>query len=215
MARAQAPPCIYVLAGANGAGKSSIGGAVIRRMGADYFNPDEATRRIQSARPHLSERDANVAAWHHGKRLLESAIANRLTFAFETTLGGDTMTALLQRAIKEGIEVRVWYVGLATPELHITRVRARVATGGHDIPEAKIRERFERSRVNLIRLLPHAAEVRVFDNSADADPAAGKTPEPLLVLHMVNGAIASVCELTRVPAWAKPIVAAAIGSGTH
>lgn len=123
------------------------------------------------------------------------------------------MTALLRQAVAEGLQVRVWYAGLATPELHITRVRARVAAGGHDIPEARIRERYERSRVNLIRLLPYVTEVRVFDNSADADPAAGKMPEPLPVLHMVHGAIASMCHLSRVPAWAKPIVAAAIGSG--
>ena len=202
-------PCIYVLAGTNGAGKSSIGGAVIRSMGADYFNPDEATRRIQSASPQLSEREANIAAWHQGKRLLEKAIATRLTFAFETTLGGETMPALLRQAVAKGIEVRVWYVGLATPELHLARVRTRVARGGHDIPESKIRERFERSRVNLIRLLPHLTELRVFDNSVDADPASGKMPEPLLVLHMVNGAIASICDLPQVPGWAKPIVAAA------
>ena len=212
MAKAKGSGCIYVLAGANGAGKSSIGGAVIRKMGADYFNPDEATRRIQSASPHLSERDANSAAWHHGKRLLESAIASRLVFAFETTLGGDTMTSLLRQALAEGLEVRMWYVGLATPELHIARVRARVARGGHDIPESKIRERYERSRVNLIRLLPHLTELRVFDNSADADPASGKAPAPLLVLHMVNGAVAAMCDLSRVPEWAKPIVATAMRS---
>ncbi len=204
--------CIYVLAGTNGAGKSSVGGAAIRENGADYFNPDEATRRIRSANPHSSERDANITAWQEGKRLLEAAIAKRLVFAFETTLGGNTMTLLLRRALADGLEVRMWYVGLATPELHIARVRARVARGGHDIPEHRIRERYERSRVNLIRLLPRLPELRVFDNSVDADPASGATPTPLLVLHMVNGTIAAMCDLSRVPEWAKPIVAAAMSS---
>lgn len=210
VAKGAEPACIYVLAGTNGAGKSSIGGAAIREKGADYFNPDEATRRIRSTNPHISERDANIAAWQQGKRLLEEAIAKRLVFAFETTLGGDTIASLLRRALGEGVEVRVWYVALATPELHIARVRARVARGGHDIPENKIRERYERSRVNLIRLLPHLTELRVFDNSSEADPASGAAPPPLLVLHMVNGTIAELCALPLVPAWAKPIVAAAI-----
>jgi predicted ABC-type ATPase len=44
-------PVIYVLAGVNGAGKSSIGGAAIRENGAEYFNPDEAARRIADANP--------------------------------------------------------------------------------------------------------------------------------------------------------------------
>jgi len=212
VAKGTEPACIYVLAGTNGAGKSSVGGAAIREKGADYFNPDEATRRIRLANPDISERDANIAAWQEGKRLLEEAIAKRLVFAFETTLGGDTITSLLRRALAEGVEVRVWYIALVTPELHIARVRARVARGGHDILESKIRERYDRSRVNLIRLLPHLTELRVFDNSRDADPAAGEAPTPLLVLHVVNGKVAARCDLARVPEWAKPIVAAAMCS---
>jgi predicted ABC-type ATPase len=212
VAKATGPACIYVLAGTNGAGKSSVGGAAIREKGGDYFNPDEATRRIRAANPHVSERDANVAAWQEGKRLLEDAISRRLVFAIETTLGGETMTALLLRALSEGIEVRMWYVALATPELHIARVRARVARGGHDIPEGRIRERYVRSRVNLIRLLPQLTELRMFDNSVEADPASGAAPAPLLVLHMVNGTIAATCALPRVPEWAKPVVAAAVSS---
>jgi predicted ABC-type ATPase len=205
-----ASACIYVLAGTNGAGKSSIGGAAIRERGADYFNPDEATRRIRLAAPRISGREANSAAWHEGKRLLEKAIAKRSTFAFETTLGGETITGLLLRALAEGIEVRMWYAGLASPELHIARVRARVARGGHDIPENRIRQRFDHSRINLIRLLPHLTELRLFDNSTDADPATGAAPTPLLVLHVVEGKIAAICDIVDVPTWAKPIVAAAV-----
>ena len=116
----------------------------------------------------------------------------------------------LLRALAEGIEVRMWYVGLATPELHIARVRARVARGGHDIPENRIQQRFDHSRINLVRLLPQLTELRLFDNSTDADPAAGVAPVPLLVLHIREGKIAAMCNLASVPAWAKPIVAAAM-----
>jgi predicted ABC-type ATPase len=210
VAESAAPASIYVMAGTNGAGKSSVGGAAIRERGADYFNPDEATRRIRLANPRISEREANSAAWQEGKRLLEDAIATRSTFAIETTLGGETIAGLLLRALAEGIQVRIWYVGLATPELHIARVRARVARGGHDIPGKQIRQRFERSRINLIRLLPESTELRLFDNSTDADPAAGAAPATVLVLHTVKGKIAALCDLAAVPAWAKPIVAAAM-----
>jgi len=212
VAETEQHPCIYVLAGTNGAGKSSVGGAAIRERGADYFNPDEADRRIRSANPHVSQEDANIAAWHEGKHLLEEAIASRLTFAFETTLGGETITGLLQQALAARIEVRVWYVGLTSPEQHIARVRARVARGGHDIREDKIRERYDSSRLNLIRLLPEWTEARVFDNSAEADPATGSAPTPLLVLHMVHGKIVTVCDLAQVPDWAKPVVVAAVKS---
>ena len=78
MASTSQPPCIYVLAGANGAGKSSIGGAALLQHGVEYFNPDEAARRILAANPTIIQKDANSAAWHEGKRLLERAITERL-----------------------------------------------------------------------------------------------------------------------------------------
>jgi predicted ABC-type ATPase len=203
-------PRIYVLAGTNGAGKSSIAGAMLLRQRVEYFNPDEAARRIRAANPGISQTQANGAAWHEGKRLLERAIAERLDFAFETTLGGRTITALLERAAARGFEVRIWYVGLNGPELHIARVRARVAKGGHDIPEPRIRERYDASRLNLIRLLPSLSELWVYDNSKDADPDAGVAPEPRLVLHVRHGAVVGPRDLARTPEWAKAIVAAVI-----
>jgi predicted ABC-type ATPase len=199
-----------VLAGTNGAGKSSIAGAMFRQAGVDYFNPDEAARRILAANPRISQVEANSAAWHAGRRLLERAIAERCHFVFETTLGGNTIPAVLEKASVSGIEVRIWYVGLSSPELHIARVRSRVARGGHDIPEATIRDRYDRGRLNLIRLLPRLTELRVYDNSDDADPHTGAAPEPKLLLHLVRGDIASSCDLRLTPEWAKPILAAAM-----
>ena len=204
------PPRIYVLAGVNGAGKSSIGGAAFRAFGADYYDPDEAARTLIAADHGLSQTEANSAAWNAGVRLLERAIEQRLDFAFETTLGANTIPRLLADAASEGIQIHVWYVGLSDLELHIERVKARVRRGGHDIPEQDIRRRYENSRLNLIALLPGLTALRVFDNSADADPAAGHTPSPRLVLHMKRGKILDPRALQRTPSWAKPIVAAAL-----
>jgi len=206
--------CIYVLAGTNGAGKSSVAGAMFLAKGTDYFNPDEAAHKILAANPGITQAEANSIAWHEGKRLLERAIAEGLNFAFETTLGGHTITALLDSALSAGLQVRVWYVGLRDVELHIARVQARVARGGHAIPEANIRDRFDRSRLNLIQLMPKLTELRVYDNSGEADPEEGATPEPMLLLHMVDGNVVNSCDLTTTPAWAKPIMAAAMKSQT-
>ena len=120
------------------------------------------------------------------------------------------MPRLLGEAAQKGIEVYVWYAGLSSPALHIARVKSRVGKGGHDIPEADIRRRYEHSRLNLIHLLPHLAALRVYDNSADADPAAGRAPEPLLVLHMERRRILNKHDLPKTPDWARPIVAAAL-----
>jgi predicted ABC-type ATPase len=81
---------LYILAGTNGAGKSSVGGEMLRQQGIEYFNLDDATRLILAANPGLPQAEANSAAWHQGKRLLEYAIAERRDLALETTLGGRT-----------------------------------------------------------------------------------------------------------------------------
>lgn len=207
---AVARPRIYVLAGVNGCGKSSIAGAAFREAGADYYNPDEAARRLRTANPALSQTEANSAAWQRGFTLLKQAIAQRLDFAFETTLGAGSIPRELAHAADQGFEINLWYAGLATPELHLARVRSRVRLGGHDIPESAIRRRFEHSRLNLITLLPKLAALRLYDNSIEADPAAGKRPEPRLLLHLARGVIHNHDDWARTPGWAKPIVAAAL-----
>ena len=201
---------IYVIAGVNGSGKSSIGGAAFRENGGEYYNPDEVARKLMAANPTLTQVDANSAAWHQGVKLLKRAIAERKDFAFETTLGANTIPRLLAQAASQGIEIYIWYVGLSSAELHIERVQARVRRGGHDIPAEHIRRRYEHSRLNLIDLLPQITGLRVYDNSVDADPAAGKTPEPKLVLHMERGKILNPRNLKQTPDWAKPIIAAAL-----
>ncbi len=204
-------PRIHVLAGVNGAGKSSVGGEEIRAAGAQYYNPDEAARRVQRSNPQLSQTQANAVAWQNGKLMLERAIREGKDFAFETTLGAKTMTELLIQAAGAGFEVHVWYAGLASAAQHIERVRARVARGGHDIPEQDIRRRFEHSRLNLIKLMPCLTSLRVFDNSVDADPHAGKQPMPQLVLWIEHGVvITTIAELAKTPEWARPLAAVAL-----
>ena len=204
---------IYVLAGVNGAGKSSIGGAAFRQRGADYYDPVEVAHAVMAANPNLTQADANSAAWHQGVKLLKRAIAERKDFAFETTLGANTIPRLLAQAAAQGIEIYIWYVGLSSPALHIQRVQARVRQGGHDIPAEHILRRYEHSRLNLVQLLPQLTALRVYDNSADADPYAGRMPKPAMVLHMVRGKILNPRDLKQTPQWAKPIVAAALKLG--
>ena len=204
------PPRIYVLAGADGAGKSSIGGAAFRASGADYYNPDEAARELLAARPGLALTEANAIAWRNGLALLEKAIQERLDFAFETTLGGNTIPRLLGEAAKSGTKILVWYVGLESPELHLERVALRVRLGGHPIPEETLRQRYERSRLNLAQLLPSLAALRVYDNSDYALPEAGGQPALQLVLHLEAGRIRGPEDLSQTPTWAKPIVGAVL-----
>lgn len=195
----------------NGAGKSSVGGAFLREHGADYFNPDEFARVAMTASPGLSQREANAFAWQTGRQGLEAAIADGSAFTFETTLGGETLTRLLLDAAARGAVLRIWFAGLESVEFHLRRVAARVRKGGHDIPESDIRRRWVGSHANLIRLIPHATDLHVYDNSAEHDPAAGVPPEPRLVLSIEEQRLTfpPAHRLADTPTWAKPMVLAA------
>ncbi len=205
-------PVIYVLAGVNGAGKSSIGGQLLKQAGATWFKPDSFAREL--VHRGWSKDTANGAAWQEGLRRLESAISEERSFAFETTLGGRTISDKLKDA-SASHDVLVWFCGLDSPELHIQRIRVRVATGGHDIPEQKVRERYVSSLANLIGLMPHLVGLRVFDNSVSL-AVGSNLVMPALVLEMAF--VKTVWpmdseDLRRTPAWAKPLVEAALRCG--
>lgn len=203
-------PALYVLAGVNGAGKSSIGGHMLTQAGLAWFNPDTFARELLAV-DDCTQVEANAAAWQEGMRRLQRALRERRSHAFETTLGGNTVPATLRAATRTH-DVLIWFCGLASPEQHLARVRARVAAGGHDIPEAKIRERWTSALINLIGLMPQLAHLRVYDNSVDVGPGEA-VPDPVLVLEVVNGELSwptSRAALRATPDWAKPLVEAAL-----
>jgi predicted ABC-type ATPase len=214
VAAAAARPQIFVLAGCNGAGKSSIGGQAFQAAGIPYFNPDLAAREAIAAASAvgriMTQGEANAWAWEEGVARLRRAIAERGNYALETTLGGDTIVGLLMEASAAGLEVNVWFVGLDSVELHVARVQQRVARGGHDIPRADIERRYVRGRLNLIRLLPRLNQLVVYDNSAPANADAPARAGPRLLLRWVGSAITGPADLSQTPAWAKPIIAAAL-----
>ncbi len=197
---------ITVIAGVNGAGKSSIVGAYIRDNGGEYFNPDEVARSLIADNPSISSDEASAEAWKTGFAQLLQAIENDADYTFETTLGGNSIASELHRVIDLGRQVRIFYCGLSSPELHIERVAARVVRGGHDIPSEKIYERWKNSVLNLIGLIPGCYALRVFDNSAPSDENG---PNPLCLFSLSNGEFDSD-PLHDMPEWAKPLAGAAL-----
>lgn len=211
-ARLGARPFILVLAGVNGAGKSSVGGALLAEYGLTWFNPDSFARELV-AQLGLSVHEANARAWEFGRSQFEAAITNGTNYAFETTLGAKTIAAMLLQAAGTH-DVMMIFCGLESVQLHLQRVQARVASGGHAIAEAKIRERWVSSRLNLLKLMPQLTRLQVFDNSAQV--AAGQDiPQPLLVMEMVRGALlypqpGDASALHAMPEWVRPMIQAAI-----
>ena len=205
-------PVLYVLAGVNGAGKSSIGGALLRSRSLDYFNPDECAREVRQVTGRSIEQSM-VDAGHEGRRRLEKAIAMRANQASETHLADTAIPALIQAASNRGYRVLVAFYGLSHPRTAPrARVAARAAAGGHATPLETIQSRWMQSRENLVALLSVVSELRVFDNSVERDALSGLTPPPKLVLHVRDGrlVVPGPDALAATPDWAKPLVQAAM-----
>jgi len=203
-------PSLYVLAGVNGAGKSSVGGAFLKQLNLPWYNPDSVAKALVGELG-MSQWEANSLAWQEGMAQLDEAITQNKRFAFETTLGGNTVRDKLREAC-ETHNVRIWYCGLHSAELHMERVQLRVSRGGHDIPQEKIIERWDKSRANLVALMPFIAELGLFDNSASVK-VGEPIPDPVRLLHVKDGHILypdNLAALAQTPAWAEAIVEQAL-----
>ena len=201
-----AKPKILVLAGVNGAGKSSVGGYQLAQVKHSWFNPDDYVREYRNI-THCSQEEANSKAWQESIKRLAKALGKGQNYAFETTLGGTTITKMLREATKTH-KVYIWFCGLSSAEKHIERVQLRVKPGGHAIPEQKIRTRYVDSLINLNALIPVVAMVNIYDNSTDADEN-GIIPELIRIANIENGQLIwpeSLADLKKTPDWAKPIL---------
>ncbi len=172
-------PTVIVLAGINGAGKTTAS----RSLLADtlkvltFVNADVIAQG-------LSGFDPNAAAIRAGRIMLaelEELAAQRANFAFETTLAGRTYARWLDSLRESGYEVYLFYFWLNSVEMAIARVAARVKKGGHHVPDSTIRQRYDRSIRNLFDLyIPVVNSWKAYDNSLGGSP--------LLVAEGVRGA---------------------------
>jgi predicted ABC-type ATPase len=197
---------IVVIAGVNGAGKSSVVGSNLRQKGIDYFNPDEKAQALMVENVDWSLTQANSAAWQYGYDKLSTAVSLHENLIFETTLGGNSVTRKLHEAADKHQDIKIIFCGLESADLHIERVASRVKSGGHDIPSEKIRERWVNSLSNLITLLPICNDLKLYDNSTHLKNGR---PSPRLLLAMKNGQFTQL-PVKDMPDWAKPIASVAI-----
>ena len=141
-------PTIYLIAGCNGAGKTTFAKEFLPHevKCLRFYNADEIARG-------LSPLDPSAGAIKAGRLLLSEvrdSITRHETFALESTLSGKTYVRIFQRALSLGFELELHYLWLSQVEQAIARVRRRVRMGGHDVPVADIRRRFKRSLNHLV-----------------------------------------------------------------
>lgn len=155
---------IVIIAGPNGAGKTTFAREFLPREAGcpDFINVDLIAAG-------LSPFDPDRAALRAGRLMLQE-IKRRVhageSFAFETTLAGRNYARLIPRWRAAGYYIKLIFLSLPTADLAVGRVLARVAQGGHNVPEEVIRRRFDaglRNFENLYRGLVNTWAL--YDNS--------------------------------------------------
>ncbi|MYK67100.1 MAG: hypothetical protein F4022_11565, partial [Gemmatimonadetes bacterium] len=117
----------------------------------------------------LNPDDPAAAAQEAGRialRRMEAHVASGTDFAVETTLSGRAYARRIRHWQERGYRVAIIYLRLPSAEYAVERVAQRVAEGGHDIPEAVVRRRFDRGWANFRGLYREVAdEWLVYDSS--------------------------------------------------
>jgi len=158
---------IVIIAGPNGAGKTTF---------AREFLPREADCpvfiNVDLIAAGLSPFDPGRAALRAGRLVLQEIdrrVRTRESFAFETTLSGHNYARLIPLWRAAGYYVKLIFLSLSSAGLAVDRVAARVAQGGHDVPEVVIRRRFDAGLRNFEGLYQELVDSWVlYDNSGPA-----------------------------------------------
>jgi predicted ABC-type ATPase len=159
-------PVLHVLAGPDGAGKSTFVHEVLEPVtGLPFVNADEIAKDRWPGREQEQAYEASAAAAALREDLLEA----RRSFITETVFSHPSKVDLVRRAAAGGYLVSL-HVVLVPVELTLLRVEHRVGLGGHAVPVAKIRERYERLWKLVADARSYADRTTFYDNSLAARP---------------------------------------------
>ncbi|MEX0732465.1 MAG: zeta toxin family protein [Aquisalimonadaceae bacterium] len=161
-----APKQLWLLAGGNGAGKSTFHRLFLQPRGVQFVNADLIAKALNPSDPEGSSYDASVIAGHIREELLEHGIS----FCFETVFSHPGKIDFVAYAKSLGYEIILVMIHLQTPELNQARVAQRVSEGGHHVPTEKILSRLPRTLANVRAALPLANQARLLDNSSRDRP---------------------------------------------
>src|SRR5690349_7939438 len=129
-------PTILIIAGPNGASKTTFANALFEERGGPglFLNADE-----QSSVPTVATRNQTERNFRAGRLLLErmgALVEARRGFAFETTLSSALYARRIPGWRNQGYRIELEYVRLPSVEASLERVARRVALGGHAVPDA-------------------------------------------------------------------------------
>ena len=158
-------PRLYIISGCNGSGKTTASYSLLPELleCSEFVNSDEFAKHLSPFAPE----SAYITASRFMMRKIAYLFDRRADFCLESTLATRSLLKMVRKAQAQGYFVTVLYFWLSSPDMAVARVAARVAAGGHDIPEETIRRRY---RVGLQYLfhdyMPVCDKWMLADNSS-------------------------------------------------
>jgi predicted ABC-type ATPase len=138
---------IFIIAGANGTGKTTISKDLLKDFDLKFLNADEIAKSISSDNVDLSS--IRLKAGKIFLSELHNSIKQGISIALETTLAGKYLVNIIPEAKQNGYEISIIYFFVDSPEVSIDRIQIRVKNGGHAVPEKEVIRRFLRSKENF------------------------------------------------------------------
>ena len=92
------------------------------------------------------------------------------SFILESTLSGNYLLKVIEKARQRGYVFKLFYVFLESLDVCIERIKNRIKLGGHFVPDEDVRRRYYRSKQNFWHIYKDLAEDwSLFNNSLLAD----------------------------------------------
>lgn len=193
-------PVLLLIAGPNGASKSTFSEKRLKPIGLPCIDPDAVAQELLGR--HAQNREEAIEATVEATRLAREHISEGMSVALETVFS-DTKGhkfALLDEARAAGYKTILVFIGVDSPEICIARVQDRVDHGGHDVPDDVIRDRFPRCFENLRKGISKVDFAILIDNSGCYGPEAAPDGSRHYVFSTVeNGNITEI--KTPIPDW--------------
>ncbi len=184
---------LWLLAGGNGAGKSTFYQQFLKSRGLAFVNADLLAQQLDPQQPEKVSYEAAILVGKLRQQLLE----NGENFCFETVFSHPSKIDFMAQAKALGYEVTLIYIHLVNTELNQARVSQRVASGGHDVPADKIISRIPRTMKNIRDALPLSDIARFYDNSSLHRPFQS-------IAEIRRGNLQTFCD--PLPQWAREVL---------
>ena len=183
-------PNLYIIAGCNGAGKTTASLSFLPEMlnCYEFVNADSIAAGLSPLQP-------DTVAFEAGRIMLNrinKLIGEKVDFAFETTLSTKSYHSLIKTAKSYDYKIWLLFFWLPAPEMAIARVTSRVKEGGHFIPRDVIIRRYNRGLANLVNIyLQLSDNWFVLDNSLLKPQLIAEGNENIAI-HIINEELWSI-----------------------